>query len=377
MKITKAGKWMVMGAVALTIVGCSKDNDEPIDEGTKVDLPAHRMYILNEGNWNMNNAGIAFYAPSNPETEMIDNIFFEQNGRLLGDNGQAMIERNGKIYVAVSGSNYIAKLNEACVEESRVSFVNDAALQGGVRAITEHNGYLYATFYGGVVVKIDTATMEIKDRMQTSGSNLEGITVQGDEIYVANAYKISVVDGQNVYSYLPEVLLIDINTFKEEGKITVSPNPNLLMSKDDKVFLISWTNYFDSEYCFQVIDPKNNNSVTPICKATHFASGNGKVYLGYSETDWSTWTATNTFSTYDIATGTYSTESFLKDAPQELLSGNLYMMAIDPKGGDIYIGITNYAAANGDIYRFDSTGNYVGKIDSGGQNPRAAVFVNK
>ncbi len=68
--------------------------------------------------------------------------------------------------------------------------------------------------------------------------------------------------------------------------------------------------------------------------------------------------------------------SFLKDAPAELSTASVYMMAVDDKTGEIYIGTTNYSASNGDIYRFKRDGSFVEKFDCGGQNPKAAVFLH-
>ncbi|MDE6268158.1 MAG: hypothetical protein K2M04_03650 [Muribaculaceae bacterium] len=378
MDFKKLNKWALVAILSVSATACSNDdNDGPIDDGTKVELPRHRMFILNEGNWNMNNAGIAFYAPSNPETEMIDDIFYKQNGRRLGDNGQAMIEEDGKIYVAVTGSNYLAKLNSACVEEARISFVNDTQLQGGVRGITEKDGFIYATFYGGYLAKINTKTFEIVEKVKTPGNNLEGVTTEGNNLYVANAYKITTDEnGQNIYNYTTDVFVMDLRTLEVKSTLTVSPNPNLLMEESDKVFLISWTNYYDKGYCFQMIDPAKNNAVTELATATHMAAGDDVVYLANSETDWSTYETTNTYFSYDIKAGRINNTSFLKNAPAEVTSGHLYMMTVDDKNGDIYIGMTHYADANGDIYRFKRDGSYVGKIDSGGQNPRAAVFID-
>lgn len=378
MNFKKLSRLMLVAAIATTAVSCSNDNnDGPDDEGTKFELPRHRMFILNEGNWNMNNAGIAFYAPSNPEVEMIDDIFYQQNGRKLGDNGQAMIEEDGKIYVIVTGSNYLARLNSACVEEARVSFVSDVDLQGGVRGITEKDGYIYASFYGGYVAKINANTLEIVSKLNTGGNNLEGVAIEGGNLYVANAYKYIVDEnGQNAISYCSDVYVIDLRSFAVKSTITVSPNPNLLLEENDKIFLISWTNYYDKGYCFQMIDPVRNNAVTEIATATHMAAGNDVIYLANSETDWMTYQTTNTYFSYDVKSGRLNSTSFLRNAPQELANGHLYMMAVDDENGDIYIGMTNYANANGDIYRFKRDGSYVGKIDSGGQNPRAAVFVD-
>ncbi len=54
---------------------------------------------------------------------VIDDIFYKQNEAKLGDTGQDMIKYNNNIYVSMYGSKYVCKLNEACVEQARYSFL--------------------------------------------------------------------------------------------------------------------------------------------------------------------------------------------------------------------------------------------------------------
>ena len=108
-----------------------------------------------------NNANIAFYAP-NGGADFIGDIFQKQNKAKLGDLGQTMIEYNECMYVAVYGSNYLVKLNAAGVEQTRASFVDDPDLAAGIRAIAAEDGYIYASFYGGVVAKINANTLKVE-----------------------------------------------------------------------------------------------------------------------------------------------------------------------------------------------------------------------
>ena len=372
MTIKNLFSWLFVLAIGFAAVSCSDDDDPKWnDEGSKVVLPEHRMFILNEGSYKMNNAGIEFFAPKG-DAATIDDIFFKQNNVRLGDTGQDMIEYHGNIYVSVYKSNYLAKLNAACVEEARVSFVSDPDLTGGIRFIAAEDGYIYASFHGGYVVKINARTLAVEAKLKTTGINLEGVAIEGNNLYVANSY----TQTNEGWKYFTDVFVIDLNRFALKNTLAVSENPNDMAEEDDKVFVISWGNYDDKGYSFQMIDPSKNNAVTELAVATKMGVGNDKVYLVNSVTDWSTHTTTNTFFSYDIKAGRVINESFLKNAPAELNSKSIYMITVDDNSGEIYIGTSTYDGSNGDMYRFKKDGTFVEKFDCGGQNPRAAVFFD-
>lgn len=366
---------LCMSALSVVLSSCSDDdNDRDWDDnGSTVELPYVRAYFLNEGTGEQNNAGIAFYAP-NKEKDVIGDIYKVQNKASLGDTGQDMIAYEDCIYVSVYGSNYLAKLNAACVEQARVSFVGDDDLSAGIRYIAAHDGYIYASFYGGVVAKINANTLKVEKKLTGYGDNLEGVAICDDMLYVANSYKIE--NGH--YIYLEEVFVFDLHTFSFKETLTVATNPNKLVEEDDKAYLVSW-DYSAESHVLQMIDSKNNNKVTELGYATHVAAEDDMLYCVDSRVNYDNWpetSAVNTFYTYNVKTGTKSSASFLKNAPEELATAVVYMIAIDDESDDIYIGTTGHSNANGDIYRFRKDGTYMEKFDCGGQNPTAAVFFN-
>ena len=107
------------------------------------------------------------------------------------------------------------------------------------------------------------------------------------------------------------------------------------------------------------------------------AASENTLYLINSDTDYSSYpyTTVNTFFTYNISTKQLSEVNFLKNAPEELSSASIYVMEINEKNGDIYIGTTHYVDGNGDIYRFKKDGTFVEKFDCGGQNTNNIVFL--
>ena len=158
---------------------CSDDDNSQLnDNGSKVDLPESRVYILNEGTKGQNNAGIAFYDP-NKKVATLNDIFYKQNSSKLGDTGQDIITYKNNIYVSVNGSNYITMLNSAGVLQKSLylSASGDNELTGGVRYLAAEDGYIYASLYGGVVLKINANTLTIDSKIKGLGNNLEGVTI--------------------------------------------------------------------------------------------------------------------------------------------------------------------------------------------------------
>ncbi|WP_305239818.1 YncE family protein [uncultured Muribaculum sp.] len=354
-------------SLALGLVSCS-ENDNLTNQGSKVELPAkHRAYFLNEGNMNDNNANIKLYAPTNSELST-DDIFYKQNNQRLGDTAVDLIKYRGCMYVSVNKSNYIAKLSAAAVEEARVTFTDVPELQGGVRYMVADDGYIYATFYGGAVAKINANNLKIEATLTGLGDNLEGIVEDNGKLYVANSCNSDWV-------YFRDIRVIDTRTFTLENTIEVAQNPRYLLEEDDKVFVISCDYTSAGGYVLQQINTRKNNEVKQIGYASQMAEKDGILYVINSVTDWSTKKATNTLYTYNIETGVVNNASFLRDMPEALKTAGIYMLEINDNNGDIYISKSDFVT-NGTIYRFDRNGNFVESFDAGGLNPCCGVFFD-
>lgn len=374
MKTFRISAAILMLAVVAGFTSCS--NDDGPDNGDEVKVKGG-AFVLNQGSYQMNNAGMAYFKFDKDGAEIVNDIFFDVNGYKLGDNATDIARHKGKVYISMTGSNCIYRLSEKGLVEARALFHTDADLQGGVRYMAFDGDYLYATFYGGVVARISVKDMQVTAKLQTGGGNLEGIAECDGKLYVADSYSYvyDSATGQTATVYNDKLYVIDTKTFTVSGTIPVALNPNKLIEEDDKIFLISWGNYADKGYSFQMIEPKNGNKVTELGVATDMGAGNDKVYLVNSVTDWSTWQTTNTWSSYDIKGHRMESSSFMKDAPDALTSGHISMIAVDDDTDDIYIGTTQYTLGNGSVYRFDKNGYFKTDFDCGGQNPVGMVFL--
>lgn len=354
--------------ISISFTACSDNTSEEEEEiiATPVKYP---IYILNEGNWGSNNAGIAmFHHPA--EGVITKDKYLEANEMKMGDVANTLLEEDDNLYVLLNGSKYVARLYLNTKERARYTFPEG---EGAPRCMEVEGDYAYVTQYGGQVTKLNIKDMTKVDTFN-KGDNLEGIVEKDGKLYVANSYK---VDESGNFVYNNEVFVIDAQTMTLTNTITVVDNPTKMYKIDDKIYLISAGNYDNVPGALQVIDPKTGTSQVILNDVTKITKGNnGLVYGVASITDWTTNPASYvyTFFTYNPKTGKVSQTSFLQNTPSSFSSVAIYLLEIDEETGFIYIGTTDYQNT-GTIYAFDKNGKLLHSFDSGGVNPSAMVFV--
>lgn len=337
--------------LGVSLTSCSDDDDDEVTTG---------VFILNQGKSGNNNAGISVY---NPETHAVTaDVYMAQNDKGLGDTGLDMIQYGNYVYVTVYGSSRLVKLDKAGVEVASLTF---SAEDGQPRYMAAEDGKLYVTLYSGKVARINAADLKIEKYVQV-GKNPEQIVEEDDKLFVAN----SGWGKDNTVS------VIDIRTFEVVKTVEVVVNPNYLQEAEGYVYVISYGNLGNVPYTLSRINTRTY-AVEKITTATLMAEHDDVIYLVNSVTDWSTYTTTTTFFTYDARRGVLNNTSFLQDSPEarKLATKSIHMIEIDPNNGDIYIGISDYNN-NGDVYRFTRTGEFVKEITTGSLNPNNMVFFN-
>lgn len=348
----------VLSALTLTatFTACSDDDEwNPLDEGSKIYMAETRAFVLNEGSYGKNNAGITYFDWVADTTFNYD-LFLLQNGKQLGDTGQDIITDGDDMFVALSGSNYITKLNSLGVEQKSVKLPEE---MGDVRYMVAYNGNLFVSCYGGYVAKVQEKDMKYVSAVKV-GDNPEYIVETGGKIYCTNSG----------WGKDNRVAVIDADKFATASFFTVMTNPDRIITVNGRVFVQGYGDYYD--YPWGELDTKTGE-FTPIANASSWAAYGDIIYLINSVTDWTTYTTTNYFSTYNTATNKLSEGLFLKNMPSELASKSVYGMSVNPYNGHLYILTSDYVN-NGSVYHFDNNGNFVKQFDTTGISPRKIVF---
>ena len=148
-------------------------------------------------------------------------------------------------------------------------------------------------------------------------------------------------------------------------------NPDHIIKANDRVFVQGYGAGWD--YPWGELN-LSTGKFTPIGNASSWTEYDDVIYLVNSVTDWSTYTTTNYFFTYNAKTSKLS-EWKLSGAPAALASTSVYGMSTNKKTGDIYIMTTDFVN-NGKVYHVKKDGTFVKSFDSTGVNPRKIVFLD-
>ena len=356
-------KWVAVTLSVLAIsagfTSCSSDDDEWNweKEGSTIPMSQTRAFILNEGSMGKNNANIIYFDWKTDIVYPYD-LFRQQNGVMLGDVGQDIIvDDNDDLFVIMSGSKRIYKLNSVGARKADVSVSTDL---GDPRYGVIDKGYLYVTCYGGYVAKYDTKTLSFAGSVKV-GDNPEYIVKENGTLYCT-------CSGWGKDN---RVAAIDIKSFDKASFFEVMSNPDRIINVGGKLFVQGYG--ADWSYPWGLLDTAKG-TFTQLGNCSAWTAYRNTLYLVNSVTDWSTYATTSTFYSYDVSSGKLNNASFLKNAPEKLTSSSVYGMSVNEKTGDIYVLTTDFSAS-GNVYHFQSDGTFVKEFATD-VNPRKVVFLD-
>lgn len=325
--------------MAVAFTACS-DNDEPNNE-QQTSETVSGLYVMNSGNIYGNIApSITSYDYTlDTSTPALEDAFYAANGYNLGDGLQQAIVCDGKMFIAMYGSNLIWVTEPTTLKViDKIEFKGDANTP---RYMTEKDGKIYCSMYTGYVCEIDSKSYTITRTVKV-GPNPEKMGIAGNSLYVACS------DGQNwdgaASNGVPYgngyISKIDLNNFTESKVAGVeeavgaaqaaSLNPTEVVSNGTDVFVVSMGDYSTLN---NTVIKISGNTVTKVCEGTLIEVNGNDLYVIYSQYGM----GDPTYNTYDVTTlqekGTFINQTGNQDAVIDYPSG-LYA---DTVSGDIVV----------------------------------------
>ena len=348
----KESRLVALLAMLFIFVACSEDGGNPVVSGGMSDGV---YYVLNSGDWKSNNSSITRYDAS---TGVVAQGYFESvNGRKLGNTANDMIIYGGKMYIAVAG--------EGTIEVAGLDAKSIEQIECGAqpRYIAAHGAYVYVTYFDGYVAKLDTASLQVVDKVKI-GRNPEQLAVCGGKLYVANS---GGMDYNTELGYDNTVSVVDLTSFTEVDKLEVVVNPANVVSDGEGVYVASYGNYVDVPSTLQYISSGTVSSDLPAeCSNMTEICYNSGILYGYSSQYDANWTAVTTYISFDRSSGAVDSP-WIKETE---LPVPYKVCAVGE-----YICVTSSDYINdGDVWFYDTDGMLVAKIVTG-LNPVKAVVV--
>lgn len=325
-------------AATLVLFACNKKNDVT-PTPPKADS-ATGVYVLTEGAFNGNNAGLSFYDIKTKQVSL--NLFATVNQRALGDVANDVAIYGSKMYIVVNNSNNVEIMDAHTVKSLATIHVDN--LQP--RHIAFANGKAYVTSYAGKLLVIDTTTNQVVNTA-TTRSGAEGIAIVNNKVYIG-------VPGVWPNSDQTILSVLDLNTLTEQKTLTVGPNPNQLATDEyNHLLVLCAGDYVKIPPSLTTISLANDqvlqNDTT--VKADNMAIYKNHAYLykaTYSDD------SKQPVMVYNLQTGKLQDGNFITDGTT---IGYYYGITTDAATGDVYVtDALSFGSSKAKVTCFDSNG---------------------
>jgi YVTN family beta-propeller protein len=303
------------------------EEDDPVPAPDPYVPGSHGVFILNEGSWGLNNAGLSYH---NFEAGTTTRDIL---GGKLGDTAQDMIAYGSKLYISMNGSGCIQVINSYSQE-----LVDSIPLKEGgktlpPRYLASYEGKIYATIseFEGSVVRIDTASLAVEASVKV-GAFPEGIAAAHGKLYVANSG----------YGTGNTVSVIDIVKFQEETTVQVGQNPYIVRAdKYGDIYLTCQGDFGSDTGGLQRIDTKTNTKTnTTIPANRNFVIVDDLLYF-FGITYNSDYSANCSFGVYNVKTETATSDPIISDGTKINIA---YGIGVNPQTKDVFVSDRDFSS---------------------------------
>jgi YVTN family beta-propeller protein len=228
-------KKTVLLLLAVALVSCKKDKPEPeVPEAPVVVQPAQqKVYILNEGKFQSENATVSLYNVAT--AEVVKEYYQAQNGNeKLGDIAQSMIRVGDRYYIAVNNSKKIVVCNAEMKKLAETGVIPSPRY---LLPVSDTKAYVTDLSAGRIHI-MDLSSNAVTgsipcngwtERMVRSGSEIFVLNESHGKMYVINSATDKIIDSVLVGEY-PAGIELDKN-----GKLWVLSQGDLFNSKPGRL----------------------------------------------------------------------------------------------------------------------------------------------
>ena len=346
--------------------GCM--NDETWVEQKKPNLSVEKIVqdrgviVLNEGNFMYGNASMSYY---NSRTgEVVNDVYYKQNGIPLGDVAESAVIHDGEIYVVLNNSGKIVIMNFGKFPSLKAfEFTHKiTGLQSPryISFIDSSKAYI-SDLYAKSISILNPATYSVSGKINLANGNpdfyqhpTENLIVFKEEVFT------------NCYSFDNKVLVIDSKKDRLIDSIEVLQQPNsMVLDKNGKIWALcdggySGSAYGDTQPGLVRIDAESHTveKIFILSKdkwpSKLCINGNADTLYFINEDVWRMPVNSNNLPSEPFITAVSGSQTKL-----------FYGLGVDPQNSDVYVSDAIDHVQNGVVYRFNAVGMPVDTFQAG------------
>lgn len=312
------------------------------------------LYLLNEGNMNMNKASLDYLdLLTGQYNRRVFSAYNPEITRGLGDVGNYIATYGSKMYLVINNSNKVEVVDANTVTRIRQINVNQC------RYIDFYKDKAYITSNDGFVAVVDTSTLEVEAKIPT-GRNPEQLVVVGNKLYVANS------GGYSPPNYEKTISVINLDTQQEIRRIEAGINLHrMAVDAYGDLYVTSRGDYYDVPSKVFIIDTHTDK----LKQTLHIAASNLYIHkdLAYIySVEWSYITSTNTISytLLNVKDETILDRSFITDGTEKQIRIP-YGIAVDPETEDVFVTDAKDYVTPGTLHCYDKNGKHKWSVMTG------------
>jgi YVTN family beta-propeller protein len=308
----KSIKTLALVIAVILIISCCKKSSYPEPGSVEAIIKGEGVFIINEGNFLAGNGSLSFY--SYGTEKLYNDIFYQANGRSLGDIPNSMSISGNKGYIVVNNSGRI----EVVDKNTLLSVITIEGLISprNILLINSNKAYVSSLFSTSLAI-IDLQTNSVSGDIRIRRSS-EAMVLLGDKAYVSSWYS-----GK-------DVMVLNTTTDKVVDSVEVAPEPeSMVLDKYNKLWVLCSSGYTKQNFAELIVV---NTTTDEIEKRFVFPSKSlSPSCLQINRTK---------DSLYFIENGLWrmGIQSLaLPDKPFKLSNGKqIYKLGIDPRNGRIF-----------------------------------------
>jgi hypothetical protein len=202
-------------------MSCEKPGTKSDPQSVTDNVKGDGVFIINEGNFMAGNGSLSFYS-YNSKT-LYNDIFFQANGKLLGDVPYSMTISGEKGYIVVNNSGKIE-----IVDINTIKVINTiSGLVSPRRILPVSNSKAYvSSLYSNSLSIIDLQKGMVNGSINIRRSS-EAMVLSGSKVYVSSWY-----NGKHI-------MVLNAITDKVTDSIEVAPEPeSMILDKNNKLWVL-------------------------------------------------------------------------------------------------------------------------------------------